>query len=293
MAIYALGDVEPTIDPTAYVHPDAVVIGEVDDRRRVVACGRARCCAATPAASSIGARTSIQDGTVVHTTPMTPTRVGDECVIGHLVHLEGCTIGNGVAGRLRRHRAQRRRGRGRGARRRRRARVRARWSCRAGRWRWACRPRSSSTPSTPSSTSRWAWRCTASAAAPTASSSAASTDRVLALLATPACEQRQNRGWATSASRAPPSHLVREAAVMPKPPIAPMKAARCGRRHVLVHALLRRPQLGDVVRGPATSRSARERVALARRLRAGGGHAGDGGGDEVVAPWRGRGRTSR
>jgi carbonic anhydrase/acetyltransferase-like protein (isoleucine patch superfamily) len=29
MPIYALGDREPTIDPTAYVHPDAVVIGDV------------------------------------------------------------------------------------------------------------------------------------------------------------------------------------------------------------------------------------------------------------------------
>ena len=48
-----------------------------------------------PGGIVIGARTSIQDGTVVHTTPITPTRVGDECVIGHLVHLEGCTIGNG------------------------------------------------------------------------------------------------------------------------------------------------------------------------------------------------------
>ena len=29
MAIYALGDVEPRIDPEAYVHPDATVIGNV------------------------------------------------------------------------------------------------------------------------------------------------------------------------------------------------------------------------------------------------------------------------
>ena len=29
MALYALGDLEPVIDPTAFVHPDAVVIGDV------------------------------------------------------------------------------------------------------------------------------------------------------------------------------------------------------------------------------------------------------------------------
>ncbi|HEU5150917.1 MAG TPA: gamma carbonic anhydrase family protein [Iamia sp.] len=91
MAIYALGDQEPSIDPEAYVHPDAVIIGSVT----------------IGAASSIwphavlrgddgeiriGAGTSIQDGTVVHTTPFWPTTVGDDCVIGHNAHLEGCTI---------------------------------------------------------------------------------------------------------------------------------------------------------------------------------------------------------
>ena len=40
----------------------------------------------------IGARTSIQDGTVVHCTAELNTVVGDRCVIGHLVHLEGCTV---------------------------------------------------------------------------------------------------------------------------------------------------------------------------------------------------------
>jgi carbonic anhydrase/acetyltransferase-like protein (isoleucine patch superfamily) len=29
MAIYRLGDLVPTIDPDAYVHPEAVVIGDV------------------------------------------------------------------------------------------------------------------------------------------------------------------------------------------------------------------------------------------------------------------------
>ena len=40
----------------------------------------------------IGARSSIQDGTVVHAGPGFPTIVGDGCVVGHLTHLEGCTL---------------------------------------------------------------------------------------------------------------------------------------------------------------------------------------------------------
>jgi len=40
----------------------------------------------------IGEDTSIQDGTVVHATDTLATVVGDRCVVGHMVHLEGCTI---------------------------------------------------------------------------------------------------------------------------------------------------------------------------------------------------------
>lgn len=94
MPIYAIGDVEPQIDPTAYIHPDAVVIGDVTigAQASVWPCAVLR---GDAGGIVIGARTSIQDGTVVHTTPIHPTRVGAECVIGHNVHLEGCTIGDG------------------------------------------------------------------------------------------------------------------------------------------------------------------------------------------------------
>ena len=95
MAIYALGDREPRIDPTAYVHPDAVVIGDVvlGPESSVWPSAVLRGDGAT---ITVGARTSIQDGTVIHCTPVHPTTVGDDCVIGHLVHLEGCTIEDGA-----------------------------------------------------------------------------------------------------------------------------------------------------------------------------------------------------
>lgn len=95
MAIYALGDLEPRIDGSAYVHPDAVVIGDVrigpDSSVWPHAVLRGDGLAIT-----VGARTSIQDGSVLHVTPFLPTTVGDDCVIGHLVHLEGCTIEDGA-----------------------------------------------------------------------------------------------------------------------------------------------------------------------------------------------------
>ncbi len=91
MAIYALGDLIPQIDPTAFVHPDAVVIGAVligplasiwpgtvlrGDNSRIV----------------VGAETSIQDGAVLHCTAELETIVGERCVVGHLAHLEGCHV---------------------------------------------------------------------------------------------------------------------------------------------------------------------------------------------------------
>lgn len=95
VAIYALGDDEPTIASDAYVHPDSTIIGSVTigsqssvwpgavlrgDGGKIV----------------IGDRTSVQDNAVIHTTPLWATVVGDDCVLGHLIHLEGCTIENEV-----------------------------------------------------------------------------------------------------------------------------------------------------------------------------------------------------
>lgn len=92
MAIYALGELTPTIDPSAYVSPEAVVIGNVvlGPESSVWPGAVLR---GDHGLIEIGARTSIQDGSVVHTTEHWPTVVGPDCVVGHLVHLEGCTIG--------------------------------------------------------------------------------------------------------------------------------------------------------------------------------------------------------
>lgn len=91
MPVYALGDQVPSIDATAYVHPDAVVIGSVSIGAQSSIWPNA-VLRGDDGEIVIGARTSIQDCTVLHTTIEDPTIVGDECVIGHIVHLEGCTV---------------------------------------------------------------------------------------------------------------------------------------------------------------------------------------------------------
>jgi carbonic anhydrase/acetyltransferase-like protein (isoleucine patch superfamily) len=91
MPVYALGDQVPSIDSTAYVHPDAVIIGSVTIGPQSSVWPNA-VLRGDDGEIRIGARTSIQDCSVLHTTPEDPTIVGDECVIGHIVHLEGCIV---------------------------------------------------------------------------------------------------------------------------------------------------------------------------------------------------------
>jgi carbonic anhydrase/acetyltransferase-like protein (isoleucine patch superfamily) len=91
MPIYALGEHEPLIDPDAYVHPDAVLIGRVRIGTEASVWPGA-VLRADFGEIAVGARTSVQDGTVVHTTEHWPTMIGDDCVVGHNAHLEGCTV---------------------------------------------------------------------------------------------------------------------------------------------------------------------------------------------------------
>ena len=43
----------------------------------------------------VGARSNVQDGCVLHTDPGFPLTIGEDCTIGHMVMLHGCTIGSG------------------------------------------------------------------------------------------------------------------------------------------------------------------------------------------------------
>jgi carbonic anhydrase/acetyltransferase-like protein (isoleucine patch superfamily) len=43
----------------------------------------------------VGARSNVQDGCVLHTDPGFPLDIGEDCTIGHMVMLHGCTIGSG------------------------------------------------------------------------------------------------------------------------------------------------------------------------------------------------------
>ncbi|CAN5905261.1 gamma carbonic anhydrase family protein [soil metagenome] len=95
MPVYALGHQVPDIAPDAYISPEAVVIGSVTIGSES-SLWPGTVLRGDDGEILIGARTSIQDGAIVHTTHFQPTTVGDECVVGHLAHLEGCIVGDGA-----------------------------------------------------------------------------------------------------------------------------------------------------------------------------------------------------
>jgi carbonic anhydrase/acetyltransferase-like protein (isoleucine patch superfamily) len=91
MPIYALGDLVPDISPQAFVHPDAVIIGRVTIGAESTVWPMA-VLRGDHGRITVGSQTSIQDGAVIHCTAEFDTTIGDACTIGHLAHLEGCTV---------------------------------------------------------------------------------------------------------------------------------------------------------------------------------------------------------
>ncbi|MCS7097925.1 MAG: gamma carbonic anhydrase family protein [Candidatus Methanomethyliaceae archaeon] len=91
--IKELNGKKPIIDPSAYIHEMALVIGDViigggtniwpfavlrGDIERI----------------TIGRNVSIQDGAILHTDYDFPVVIGDECIIAHRCVIHGCKIGN-------------------------------------------------------------------------------------------------------------------------------------------------------------------------------------------------------
>lgn len=96
MMIRPYNGVFPRVHPSVFIAESAEVIGDVTVREessiwfQAVVRGDVN-------SISIGARTNIQDGCVLHVTRDThPLIIGDEVTAGHRVVLHGCTIKNSV-----------------------------------------------------------------------------------------------------------------------------------------------------------------------------------------------------
>jgi carbonic anhydrase/acetyltransferase-like protein (isoleucine patch superfamily) len=92
MTIIAFNGTSPAIAADAFIAPGARIIGNVTIGARAsiwyncVVRGDV-------GAITIGARTNIQDGSVVHVTGgKYNTVIGEDCLIGHLAMIHGCTL---------------------------------------------------------------------------------------------------------------------------------------------------------------------------------------------------------
>jgi phenylacetic acid degradation protein len=91
LTVYSINGVTPVVDPTAFVHPSAVLIGDV-----VVGPG----CYVGPAASLRGdfgrlelrAGANLQDTCVMHGFPGTDTVIEENGHVGHGAVLHGCIV---------------------------------------------------------------------------------------------------------------------------------------------------------------------------------------------------------
>ena len=95
MPVYAFEGLVPVVDPTTFLHPTAVLIGDV-----VIGPG----CYIGPGASLRGdfgrvvveGNASVQDNCTLHTSSESDCIVGFGCTIGHGAVLHGCRLGRNV-----------------------------------------------------------------------------------------------------------------------------------------------------------------------------------------------------
>jgi len=95
MPVYALGTIAPQLpsDGRCWIAPDASVIGDV-----VLGVDASIWFGATlrgdNARISVGDRSNIQDGSVIHVDEGCPVTIGNGVVVGHRVVVHGCSIGD-------------------------------------------------------------------------------------------------------------------------------------------------------------------------------------------------------
>ena len=91
MKVYEIDGVTPVIDPTAYVHPTAVLIGDVIIGPRCYV-GPAACLRGDFGRLVLKEGANIQDTCVMHGFPNSDTVVEEDGHIGHGAVLHGCVV---------------------------------------------------------------------------------------------------------------------------------------------------------------------------------------------------------
>jgi carbonic anhydrase/acetyltransferase-like protein (isoleucine patch superfamily) len=94
MTTYCIGAAQPLIADSAYIAPGAHVIGQarLNEHSSVWFGAVIR---ADNDIISVGERSNIQEGAVLHVDPGTPLTIGSDVTVGHQAMLHGCTVGDG------------------------------------------------------------------------------------------------------------------------------------------------------------------------------------------------------
>ena len=94
MACYRIFGHEPTVSESAWIAPQASVVGDVrlGERSSMWFSAVAR---GDNEPIVIGVESNVQEGAVLHADPGFPLTIGDRVTVGHQAMLHGCTIGDG------------------------------------------------------------------------------------------------------------------------------------------------------------------------------------------------------
>jgi phenylacetic acid degradation protein len=93
--VYSIDGIVPVVDPTAFVHESAVLVGDVIVGARAYV-GPAACLRGDFGRIVVEAGANVQDTCMLHGFPGRDTVVGPEATIGHGAVLHGCTIRRGA-----------------------------------------------------------------------------------------------------------------------------------------------------------------------------------------------------
>ena len=93
--VYSIDGIVPVVDPSAYVHESAVLVGDVIVGARAYV-GPAACLRGDFGRIVVEAGANVQDTCMLHGFPGRDTVVGAEATIGHGAVLHGCTIRRGA-----------------------------------------------------------------------------------------------------------------------------------------------------------------------------------------------------
>jgi len=93
--IYTLDGIAPQIDPSAWIAPEATLIGKV-----VVEAEASVWFGVLMRGDNeeirVGRGSNVQENCVLHTDMGSPLVIGADCTVGHKAMLHGCTIGDGT-----------------------------------------------------------------------------------------------------------------------------------------------------------------------------------------------------